>query len=819
MPTFRKLILASLVIIAIAALMLLRACLHMRTPTLPTPSPPPFRVSPSPTVTPTPTATATSTPTPTPTPTFTPLPDDRLARALAEALWVEDDDTAEQLLRETLSRTPSPYLRLLLARVLMREERFEDALPLLEAAATWVGRGVPPEVYIVLAEALRAAGRDPDALDAYRAYVNISPQPPLADIAYHEMALLQKEWGDLAAAEVSYRQALALARGDERFAWAWERARVLAELLRIEDALDVYASLLQPEVPLVWRAQAYLDRGRLFLVLGRKDDAYRDLRAVVELAAETDGGSRPAQVHRDLIPYAHRALVLLVNEGQPVDDYTRGVVDVEAGAYRPGYEALTRYLRHIHPHHGDAHAYLARALVALGHPRAAIPQWEAIIRSHPDCPCWGSAWFQLAGLYRQTGQTQRAVQTLRDLIQNPRASDELRVQARLTLADGWLNEGRLDAARSEYVRLAYEAPGTRAGTRAALVAAVLYLPKKPENAAAVLEQALAAAPHPTWHPPLRYWLGVAYALSGQTDKARSQWEQLVATRPNTVYTFRAAERLRALGEAIPPWTPPPPGEEMPSGSVLIPPEERLAPWLERNATSEEIATLLRRAAAYDAAGMEGEAVAAYSEVLRRLDDEHALIALGYLLQGSGYPQLGIRAALRALTSGGHTLADAPPAYWPLLFPTPARSYIMDVAREFDMDPALLYAIIRQESHFATAATSTVSARGLMQLMPGTARDAARGLGLAITQEEDIYRPLLNLRLGAYYFAFVFHRFQGNVPLALAAYNAGPGNAARWRDRYGEDRDRFTELVPLLETRTYIREVERQWFIYRALLGE
>jgi len=249
----------------------------------------------------------------------------------------------------------------------------------------------------------------------------------------------------------------------------------------------------------------------------------------------------------------------------------------------------------------------------------------------------------------------------------------------------------------------------------------------------------------------------------------------------------------------------------------MPPDERIAHWRRQVNVSKDVIATLQRAAACESAGMETESIRTYAAAISHLQDERALLTLGRILLNSGYPQLGIQAALRAMGIRGYTLAEVPATYWPLLFPTPARDHITDVAGAFDLDPALIYAIIRQESHFATTATSTVNARGLMQLMPETALEVARGLGISIQREEELYRPLLNLRLGTYYFAFVFHRFEGNRTAALAAYNAGPGNVDRWLSFYGEDRDRFTELIPLLETRTYVREVERQWWIYQALL--
>ncbi len=150
-----------------------------------------------------------------------------------------------------------------------------------------------------------------------------------------------------------------------------------------------------------------------------------------------------------------------------------------------------------------------------------------------------------------------------------------------------------------------------------------------------------------------------------------------------------------------------------------------------------------------------------------------------------------------------------------IFPWPRRAAVEAEAREFGVDPALFAAIVRQESTFDSEALSRAGARGLMQLMPGTAAQAARGLDVAFAPEW-LTVPDLNLHLGAAHLAALLKRFR-RVEVAVAAYNAGAAPVIRWLTKPGaEDADQFIEQIPYQETRGYVRSVLRNRELYRAL---
>jgi soluble lytic murein transglycosylase len=134
---------------------------------------------------------------------------------------------------------------------------------------------------------------------------------------------------------------------------------------------------------------------------------------------------------------------------------------------------------------------------------------------------------------------------------------------------------------------------------------------------------------------------------------------------------------------------------------------------------------------------------------------------------------------------------------------------------------LLFAIIRQESGFAPEAMSSVGARGLMQLMPGTAKLVASKLQLPFSLAQLTTDGVYNVMLGRSYIENMIEDFGGSYPLAIAAYNAGPGRVRQWVRDFGDPRGRdigmvdWIEMIPFNETRTYVQRVLENLQIYRG----
>lgn len=154
-----------------------------------------------------------------------------------------------------------------------------------------------------------------------------------------------------------------------------------------------------------------------------------------------------------------------------------------------------------------------------------------------------------------------------------------------------------------------------------------------------------------------------------------------------------------------------------------------------------------------------------------------------------------------------------------LYPVPP----WEPAKGFNIDKALVYALIRQESRFAAWARSHAGARGLMQVMPRTASFIARDRKLVRDRERRLYDPEFNMALGQQYLGYLVDHdvTYGNLFMVLAAYNGGPGNLSRWIKRidFKDDPLLFIESIPRRETRNYIEYVMSNFWLYRARFNQ
>jgi len=154
--------------------------------------------------------------------------------------------------------------------------------------------------------------------------------------------------------------------------------------------------------------------------------------------------------------------------------------------------------------------------------------------------------------------------------------------------------------------------------------------------------------------------------------------------------------------------------------------------------------------------------------------------------------------------------DTQPGWWERLwYPLRYEQIVRGHARNYSLDPALLAAVIYQESKFKADARSSSGAIGLMQLLPGTAEGIAVHTGGSAFRVDDLYDPEINVRYGAWYLRHLLQKY-GDERTALAAYNAGQDNVDRWR--------RAGRGIQFSETRAYVKRVEELKKIYRDAYG-
>ncbi|MCS7170790.1 MAG: lytic transglycosylase domain-containing protein [Aquificaceae bacterium] len=169
------------------------------------------------------------------------------------------------------------------------------------------------------------------------------------------------------------------------------------------------------------------------------------------------------------------------------------------------------------------------------------------------------------------------------------------------------------------------------------------------------------------------------------------------------------------------------------------------------------------------------------------------------------PYLAVRLAIRKYGYGSFV-------YSAVAFPKPYLGLVEKISQKYNIEQALIYAIMRQESLFDPYAVSVANARGLMQLIDSTAQYMARREGIRI---KNIYDPETNLLLGASYVRYLLDQWKGNLINTLASYNAGPSRVKSWQGY--EDEHLFIETIPITETREYVKRVLYNYYVYSELL--
>ena len=174
----------------------------------------------------------------------------------------------------------------------------------------------------------------------------------------------------------------------------------------------------------------------------------------------------------------------------------------------------------------------------------------------------------------------------------------------------------------------------------------------------------------------------------------------------------------------------------------------------------------------------------------------------------------IQLARRALARG----APADARTFRLIYPLIHEDALLAEAAEQRLDPSFVAAVIRQESNFNPAATSPAGARGLAQVMPELGERLARELNYPVWDPVLLYQPDVSIQLGAFHLRELLGLYDQRAHI-LAAYNAGKSRVERWSKRIGvDDPEVFAERISFVETRDYVRIIQRNEEIYRALYG-
>ena len=289
-----------------------------------------------------------------------------------------------------------------------------------------------------------------------------------------------------------------------------------------------------------------------------------------------------------------------------------------------------------------------------------------------------------------------------------------------------------------------------------------------------------------------YWEGRSLERLGRKDEARQRYADVITEFPSGYYAAAAERRL---------------GRRAPASTTVRP---LAAP----SSLPPAAALAIRRATTLREAGLVTLAARDLSVRLSRFDAPTRRAVLP-ALPSSGAYDAAFRIAIEMNDKGQLSREEARVYFYPR-----AHAEVVEVeSRKAGIDPLLVYALMRQESAFASTAVSSAKALGLMQLLESTAKRVASSSGLPEPSPSDLFDPAVNIRLGVRYLADLSKQFDGNTALMAAAYNAGETAAEKWKvltTTY--DEDEMIEQISYRETRGYVKAILRNMRNYRSIYG-
>jgi soluble lytic murein transglycosylase len=618
--------------------------------------------------------------------------------------------------------------------------------------------------HLLLGFSEMAQGRPEEAKEAFEKYIRLSgPATPYAQVQLAEIAAIDGDYAEAArgAAEALAAELPPAAQTDALFALA----RYQEESEDLPAAVQTLQRAAEDGEYRVERADALWQLARVSRELGDEEARQKALHRIVTTYPETaralevlPEASQATAKERAHLLYTQRENVLATEAYATVLADPDPVVQAEA-RHRLGILA-------------------ERA----GTPDAALNEYQASLDLLATVPA-GSA---------------------RDAVYGNSLWDRATV---LETAQ------RLDEAVDHYGMISQVSPTHTHATEGLFRAGMIrYRQGRPGDAAALWQRYTEIATAPQEQARAAFWTARASGDIGDEASRQAQLAAAAEATPTGYYGLRARALLDGTVPTpdpaaieVPPvdWTEVeqrllaeagPEGTHAPDSFFLSPKWLRAEELIETGLVSEtrdEVGSLL------DEGGVSGW------ETYR----------LARLLAEHGEVQLAARAAPYTAA-----LSTAPRAPLMLMYPSKYSDAANEAAQAEGVSPALLLSLVRQESWFDAEAVSVVGALGLTQVMPGTGQDIAESLGLTDYRESDLLKPEASLRFGAHYLARQLEGFGGNASAALAAYNGGPGNSARWTEVAGNDRDLFLETIDFEETRLYVRVVLENYALYRYTYG-
>lgn len=753
---------------------------------------------------------------PTPTPIPTPEPGMRIESgdtALASGDYEQATSEYSLAYENSGSEEGKAAALLGLSHVYLDTHRYEAARDtILSAIAAYPNAKELAAFYFLLGETYEAMELPNEAAGAFQEYINI--RPGLIDFYIYERIgdnYIQAE--NYQAAIEAYMQAIQAGALYDTLYLNLEIADAYLSMNDLPTALVAYEDVYNRTTNDYLKAEARRKMGDIYLAQENTESAYTAYHEVVE--------------NYPLAYDAYLSIVTLLDAGETVSDLDRGLINYFVGQYGFAIDAFVRYLRENPEEHSDVpHYYLGLSYQAQGNYALAIEAWREIADEHINERFWATAFDEIA--YTQSvylGNPDAAIDTYLEFVDRSpldEAAPEYLYYAARTA------ERNLDLDQA--ARL-WERIGTQFSTSSwafdGLFQAGIahYRLGEYEDAITAYQSSLGVADSRGNQAAAYFWIGKCYQKLNYTEAADDSFRQAATSDPTGYYSERASDML----EGIAPFSAPASynlntnlaaekqtADEWMHTTFSIPASEDLNDTSSLNTDPRMVrGTELWNLRQYENARLEFESLRESVE----LDAAQTYRLANYLID-LGLYRTGIFAARQVLNLAGFDDAgtfNAPIYFNHLRFGAYYEDIVVAAAEENGFHPLFLLSVIRQESLFEGFVTSTAGARGLMQIIPATGDELARSKSWPSGYtSEDLYRPLVNIHFGATYLDQQRDYFGGEIPVALAAYNGGPGNAARWLELANGDMDLFVEVIRFSETRNYIRYIYELYTIYMNL---
>ncbi len=773
---------------------------------------PTHKPSPTPTATP----THTNTPTVTPTPTNTPIPSEQIAvghRAFHNGLYVDAQMAFNALLSDP--NTNSDERRLALywrGRSELASNQYNTANITFDLfIEQYPDDDLTGPAYFNQALALEYLGLYTETIAAYQA--SFSPIDPIAPYVYERM-------GDLALAQQDFETAVAwytaaLNSTEDTSFQVHLREGIATAYLGLEQfdqTIAQYESILDVSRIPAYRAKIIRLKGEAYLVAGQEDLAREQFQQNLDL-------------YPDLYE-SYLSLVTMVNADMAVDVFQRGYTDYYGGnAFQPAIDAFQQYLAASPETRADEALWImAFSWRALGEFEKAIDTFDRLIQTHPDSPFWADAHLQKARTMGWQADMAEAIRHYREFMATyPDHSLSPDAAWRASLLE-FRDEQFGDAYRN-FRGVAQRYPASPFADDALYWGGLAaYQNETFVEAEAIWADLLTNYPTSEWARAASFWQAKALLALNQQDKAREILVQL-SNQAFNYYGLRARDILLAENPLAAPASDPPLNLDPPHPDGQAEAEAWLASWLGLSQTAR-LSNLDRqilgdpafiRAEALHTYGFTNEALDQYEVVKDKWQDNPlALYQLSLVFRERGAYRLSILSAQRLVQLSPATdPATIPTFIHRLIYPTYYQDLIIPQAEAQNLDPTLMFALIRQESLFDATAQSVADARGLMQIIPLTGADIAERTQTIDYTPGSLWNPDRNIKFGAWYLRQMLDFVDGDQFAALAAYNAGPGSVQSWSP-IPDDLDIFVALIPFSESQEYIRRIYLNLANYREI---